>query len=282
MKINIVTNTFGRYHRQDLAVESWRRLSMSDFPENVDVVDFQFEDEKANPIEYNIETLFVLKHSSKDWVRGGTKKLPLVFEILMRASEMECDYFIFTNSDVILMPKLINYIMDNQPNAMAISRMDIKHIESLKAIDEKNIVPVRYETFGSDVFVFNRQWFLDNIALFDANYLLGMWKWDNVYAGLIKILCPETPLGVGFPPFAFHIHHGIGSCTTECPEKQYNEDCMKRHVIHNMAANIMGYYLNNFMRLRSDTPRFLNLAPQELEREIAYFKQFPIVTPNYL
>jgi len=53
MKIVIGTNTFGKYHRQDVAVESWKHLS------DVKLVNVQFEDEKDSfNVQYDMEHVF--------------------------------------------------------------------------------------------------------------------------------------------------------------------------------------------------------------------------------
>ena len=89
MKIIIGTNTFGKYHRQDVAVESWKHLG------DVNLVNVQFEDEKDSfNAQYDMEHVFALTRSSIDTVDKSTKKLPFINDILDVLSLQECDYFI--------------------------------------------------------------------------------------------------------------------------------------------------------------------------------------------
>ena len=107
MKIVIGTNTFGSYHRQDVAVDSWKHLA-SKF-DCVDVIDVQLVGQSSH--DYGIPAVTALKRHSGDLVPGSDKKLPVVSDILKVLGEHECDYFIYVNSDVIINSNLIKYII---------------------------------------------------------------------------------------------------------------------------------------------------------------------------
>lgn len=275
MKINIVTNTFGNYHRQDIAKESWRYLE-SKYPELIEVHDLQF---KHNVNAGDSYTKRVLTRHSGNILRDSTKKLPLVSEILKESLSLSSkeDYIIFLNSDVILMPNLIEYILNKKPNAMSSSRMDIADVESFQSILNKNVTPIRYECYGSDVFVFSRNWLLTRFqSYFSRDYFFGSWRWDNVWTAWIKLLEPNQPLGVYTPPYAFHIHHGLDSVMKETVEKTYNQKLLDTTPQDKLAFNIYSNYLENYMLKRPDAPRFFQLAPDELEKELAYFNAFKL------
>lgn len=278
MKISIVTNTFGEYVRQNVAVQSW--LHLKKLYDNVEIYDFQFYDEKnSKKIVYpQLTTHFWIDKSSQDILPNFTKKIPLVFELLMLGSSLmvDEDYVILTNSDVILMPKIIEHILKDKPKAFSSSRLDIEEIHSLDPVLNKSIKPIRYECYGSDVFVFNVGWLMTHCEAFRGDYLYGSWRWDNVYTALIKLLGDvEEPLGLHFPPYAFHCHHGLNSVMNEYPEKDWNSKVLDKNPLHKLAFNIHGEYLKNILN-RSDFPTFLAPAPNELQREIEYYSKFNI------
>jgi len=117
MKISIGTNTFQNFHRQNVAVESWYELR-NKF--GINLYDFQFKDEENSFTKhYDLNTCFTLNRSSKD-ILETNKKLPYVNDIISSLANIDdSDYFIFTNSDVIIMPSLIKEILAKQPECMS-------------------------------------------------------------------------------------------------------------------------------------------------------------------
>ncbi len=281
MKIKIITNTFGRYKRQDIAVESWKHLrNMFNSEISVDIVDFQFEGETPNPYE-GIETRHVLAQSSQDMILLPTKKLPVVTEILHKGMELDYDYLIFTNSDVIIMPNLIEEIVNRNPKAIACSRLDIQDIDSFDNILQQKITPVRYEIAGFDTFVFQKEWIEEYYwKLFSSKYFLGKHLWDVVWAGYVKVFGDNQPLGNKYPPFCFHIHHGTAAVTTECPEKDWNTAAMKVNKMDIIMNNIMFYNLKKNLIRRTPWGGFINPQPDEISFEQEYFNILNIHTEN--
>jgi hypothetical protein len=274
MKILIGTNTFGSYKRQDIAVESWLHLKTL-YPDNVDLIDIQFKkDEATFEKKYDLKTVFPLRCSSKTWVHGSEKELPVVADLIVsihREAE-NYDYFIFTNSDVIIMPHLIKYIMEKKPTCMACSRLDIDNIVSFDSVKAQRVTPVRYEIAGFDTFVFEKKWFEKNMdELLRGVYFLGKPLWDVILAGKMKLLGDDTPLGNDYPPYCFHIHHGLDSVTTECPEKTWAEDQMKHSIFDSLAHNIMFTHLKMNLLKRQPWGSFMQLAPNEKEFERNFF-----------
>lgn len=274
MKILIGTNTFGSYKRQDVAVDSWRYLKEL-YPDIVDLVDIQFvKDVDTFEKKYDLPTVFALENSSKDWVTGSEKELPVISDLLvtMYSESRNYDYFIFTNSDVIVMPNLIKYIIDNKPTCIACSRLDIDNIVSFDSIKAQHVKPIRYEIAGFDTFVFKREWFQENHdELLRGVYFLGKPLWDVILAGKMKLLGDNTPLGNGYPPFCFHIHHGLGSVTTECPEKTWVEGQMKNLPFDGIAHNVMFTHLKMNLLRRQPWGAFLNPVADEKEFEKNFF-----------
>lgn len=280
MKINIITNTFGQNLRQTIALDSWVYLK-NKYPDIIQILDFQFYDDPdySNKREGEIRTIPSLMFNSQKRLGKNARKLPEVYEILQKGSTYcygEEDYVIFVNSDVILMPRLIEHIIKNKPKAFTSSRLDIAPIDSFERVLNKEVTPVRYECFGSDVFVFSKKFYNQYYELFSTPYFYGSWRWDNVWTALIKLLNPEEPLGVYFPPYAFHIHHGLDSVMKEYPEKSYNENLLQRRPMDKLAYIIYSNYLNDFILKRPDAPTFLKIGQDELSKEIEYFSKYKI------
>lgn len=281
MKIDLITNTFGKYHRQDIAVESWRRLKQI-YPNNISLNNFQFEDEKDSFMDHyeGVDTSFRLKTSSKDLVKNGTKKLPLISEILFSGFKYDADYVVYTNSDVIIMPHLIEYIINEKPDCMAISRLDIEHIDTFDNILNQDIRPIRYEIAGGDVFVLKREWFNKYKKYLWSNFLMGMPYFDNALMGLMVIFGEKFKLGNSYPPYAFHIHHGTASVDTPCPERDHNQKIFEKNPMFQIANNIIFHNLQHNLCKR--TPWGAFLQPQKDEQKIQedFFREMNISELN--
>ena len=278
MNILIGFNTFGNYKRQSIAVDSYKHLAKI-FPNDVSILNVQFEDERETfENYYNVPVVHALKTSSKDVISGGTKKLPFVNDIISVASEHASDYFIFTNSDVIINPNLITYIKQNTPDCMACSRLDITDISSFEALREQ-AAPVRWEIGGFDTFVFKKSWYLKYAHLFNP-YLLGKPYFDHVYAGIMQCYGDGTPLGNGYPPFCFHIHHGSASVLTDSPERDYNMQTYDCHPEDVFMSKVIHFNLQHNLMKRTPFGAFIHPTPNEERFAKVVFDNFNIHKPN--
>lgn len=272
MKIAIVFNTFESYHRQNVAVDSWRYLKKL-FPDTVDLYNLQFSDEKdtfINPYP-DIDPKFVLSNS-KETVKGASKKLPFMNEMFNMACKIDCDYFIITNSDVIIMPLLLEVINNTKDlQALACSRLDIEHIDSFQRILAQQVKPVRWEIAGFDTFVFNKTWAQKNHKLFQTEYLMGKPLYDVVWAGYMKIYGGNQPLGNGYPPYCFHLHHGTDSVLTECVERDWNVALTRKNDLNMMICNAMVFNLTENLVRRTPKGAFLVPAKNEQMMEKQFF-----------
>lgn len=272
MKIALLFNTFQDYHRQNVAVDSWRYLKQL-FPDVVDLHNIQFKDEEEifkNPYT-DIPVRFELSNSQEQ-IQGATKKLPFMNEMFNAGLDTDCDYFIITNSDVIIMPLLLE-VINNTKNlkALACSRLDIADIDGFQRILAQQVTPIRWEIAGFDTFVFNKQWAIANKHLFQTPYLMGKFLYDVVWAGYIKIYGGNEPLGNGYPPYCFHIHHGISAVTTECPEKDWNHRLTKENDLNVLMSNAMVFNLTENLVRRTPKGAFLVPAPNERIMEDQFF-----------
>ena len=276
MKIDLIANTFSNYHRQTVAVDSWRFLKQT-FPDNINLWNFQFTEEESSFSDPYpaLTTKFVLSNSQEE-VIGATKKLPFMSEIFNNALELDGDYFIITNSDVIIMPKLIEFIINEKPDALACSRLDINDIPHYNFIAEQKITPVRYEIAGFDTFIFEKKWAIAHKHLFQTKYLMGKFLYDVVWAGYMKVYGGNEPLGNGFPPYCFHIHHGIAAVTTECPERDWNLKLTTDSDMNILMVNIMNFNLTQNLMRRTPFGAFMTQQPDERKIEEIYFDSMKI------
>lgn len=281
MQIDIVTNTFGKYHRQNVAVDSWKHLK-SLYPSIITLNNFQFSDEKETFQDHyeGVDTSFRLLRSSKDLMPDATKKLPMVSDIIFQGFKYDADYVLFTNSDVILMPNLIQYIIEHKPECMAVSRLDIEDIPSYDSIINKTITPVRYEIAGFDAFLFERKWFMNHKKYFISNFLLGKPYFDPSFAGLMAIFSDKFKMGNGFPPFAFHIHHGTASVDTDCPERTHNEKIFNKNPWFKIAYNLTFYNLQYNLCRRKPWGTFMQPIDGEQETQETFFDVINIKKDN--
>lgn len=270
MKIKIITNTFQKYHRQDVAVQSW--IHLTSLFSDIEIINLQFSDETENSFYPELTTRYVLDDNSTKFISESTKKLPCLNEMFLKALAEDCEYFIITNSDVIIMPSLIEYIRNKKLSAMACSRLDIEDIDSYQEVLDKNLKPVRWEPAGFDVFVFQKEWAVKHQQYFKSTYFLGKPKFDVVWAGYIKTFGDNSPLGNQYPPYCFHIHHGNSSCYLESVEKDWNHNLLKNNPMDALMHNIMVLHLKMNLLNRTPWGAFLNIPEQETKLEKEFFE----------
>ena len=278
MKILLTTNTFKTYKRQDIAVQSYKKLKEL-FPDNVDLLNIQFKDEfQGYKDPYGVPLKFALGRSSLNVVKGATKKLPFVKDLFDVACENAEDYFIFTNSDVIINRNLIDYILLKQPECFACSRLDIQdNLNDFSELKER-ATAVRWEIAGFDTFIFKKSWYETYRHLFN-DYLLGKPEFDHVYAGIMKCFGDNTPFGNQYPPFCFHIHHGMASVMEDTPERNFNVNSLKTNPLDSIVSRLVFFNLKHNLCRRTPWGAFLNYDDGERERERITFEAFNLKTP---
>lgn len=268
-KIIIGFNSFNPTDRHVVALESWMHLR--DNEHITDVVDVQFAGECNHE---HVTTVAELDRDSSQFVNKSTKRLPVVRDILDILANQPCDYFIFTNSDVIVNKNLIKHINKHKPTAMSCSRMNIKPIESFDRVLSRQIVPTKYEIAGFDTFVFQRDWYLNNRSIFNE-YLVGMPVWDVVYAGMIKLFAGNHPLGNQNPPFCFHVEHDMTWQTdTNAPERVWNRELLKNSHLDKLVFSIFDRHIVDVLIKRQPPGSFMVPNVNEASIEQAYFDKF--------
>jgi hypothetical protein len=270
MKIILGTNTFKNSHRQNIAIGSWSLLK-NQFP-NLQLYDIQFKDEEKSFEKYypDLNTLFNLERSSAD-LNDYSKKLPFVNDIMFKLSEIDSDYFIFSNSDIIINKNLIKKVLTGNFNALACSRLDIGNINSIDEYINKKINPIRWEIAGFDTFVFKTEWFIKNKYRFN-DYFLGKPEFDGSYSFICKVFGGNEPLGNDYPPFCFHIMHENQWAGKPCVEMSFNENTRDSTTDHEYCG-IMGDHLRKNLMRRQPWGAFLYPHPEEKEFEKKYFDE---------
>lgn len=268
--IVIGTSTHGDCSRQDVAIDSLHHLS--EIFQCVEVVDLQLQGEPSQQ-HYDISSLTCMFRHSGMTVDNSNKKLPYVNDAINVLSTFDCDYFIYVNSDVIVNSNLIRYIVNHDPGSFACSRLDIEEpVNGFSDVLNKNIKPIRYEIAGFDVFVFKKSWFVDHSEMFQ-DYLVGQPHWDQVYATIIKIFGGNVPFGNNYPPFCFHIKHGMTWQKTMSPERMFNQTCSKRP-LDQLAMQIFNDYLNTILTNRQPYGSFMQPLDNEREIEGEFFSKY--------
>ena len=111
MKIALGTNIFGNFHRQDMCMESLKRLK-EEFPDIIDLYNIQSPNNTQEVDGF--KTITPLITTSKDIIPNCIKTKPMMKEMFGGLADLEgYDYFIFTNSDIILSNRFIKLIQDN-------------------------------------------------------------------------------------------------------------------------------------------------------------------------
>ena len=193
MKIAIGINIFGSYKRQDQCIEVLNRL-VSKYSE-ISLYNITFEDEKNYTLGFN--HLPVLKRKAKDIIEGSISEKPIAKDFFDALSTVDCDYFLFLNSDILLTEKIIKLIMKGEHETYAFSRHDCYKIESLD-----KIIPFRIEIAGFDTWIIKKTWWVENSQhfqdyiysehLWDVAFTLEMFNRSNFFMGNKEIyICHE-------------------------------------------------------------------------------------------
>jgi hypothetical protein len=131
-------------------------------------------------VEGFAESLRLVSDSCALTNREGPRK-PNVSEIFnalaVRAAELGLRYFAFVNSDILVSQEAMDEAAMARDEALVFSRFDF---DGVRREDLGMML------WGTDLFVIEARWWLDNAWRFRP-YILGEPVWDNVYTA--KLLC---------------------------------------------------------------------------------------------
>lgn len=259
MKLAIGINIFGTFHRQELCIEGLLKLKDL-FGNTIDLYNIQPKD---NPIIHDkFETIY-FERSSLDVVPEGKQNKPIVKSMFNALGEINCDYFLFSNSDIIISNRFIQTIIDNQDrDAFSGSRLDIQDIQTL----DDEVSPVRYQVTGFDTFVIKTKWWNENKDKF-PEYIYAEPEWDVMYA----TICKENGNTMFFnkwPAGLFHVKHPIAwdKATTE---RDYNVHLSQK--VYTEQYNKWHRYMQGVLLRRQPPYALFNHFENEEELEGAMF-----------
>ena len=257
--ILIGTNVHKTYHRQDLCIESLKKLQNQN--KNVNICLIQ---EQQDIVEYdNIDILFELKRNSSDCLKT-TKRLPFVNDIFNSLCDHSTDYFVFVNSDIIVSQPLIDLICSTDVEAFAVSRIDIPFISTITT----PFKPIRMEPAGFDCWIFSKKWWLSHKHLFE-DYLLGRPYFDVHYAMLMFL--NSKNLFISNKHLIYHILH---EKTSFIEDECYNFNKSQTNKYYASNENIWGECCNNTFWKRKDLGTFLQFNNNENDILLSIQQQF--------
>jgi hypothetical protein len=185
----------GAKERQDRALHALRAL------DRVELVNLQFAKNWTPIILEGFECLTVLEHDSltATGVKGIRK--PLVGELCstlaVEAHRRGCEYFCFTNSDIVFTQRAIDEMRDRRRDAYAFSRMEV---DADSGADEA------INLGGVDAIATRPGWWLKNASRF-RQFIVGDALWDQMYASILLRHADAVLFNVH--PLVRHVRHPI-------------------------------------------------------------------------
>ena len=258
IKIALGVNLFGTSVRTDLCIESLLAVKKK-YPDVVDLYNMQFEDKSKMGREHSgFKTLHVLKTSNQTFVPSSPRVIPIMQELFDKLSDLKYDYFVFTNDDIIVSDRFIEFMLQTDYDCYPASRLAIEPITSLT----QSISGDHYQVAGFDTFGIRTSWWKEHGREFPP-YILGHPCWDVHYATLCMKLGKST-LCNKWPPPTFHIKHGDGS--------QYCNDDLAHNnslywVPHVLDMNMWHHYMINVLLRRGGGAGYWTPHANELELE---------------
>lgn len=248
-EILVGTSVFGKYPRQDLCVESLKKISSKH--SNVSCCLIQ---QKNDDVEYgDIQILRKLERNSSN-VFDTNKNIPFVNDIFNVLAEEAKDIFIFCNSDIILTQSLFDYIDSVDVEAFGISRIDISNINSLS--EPAKIL--RMEPSGFDCWVISKVWWNKQKHLFQ-DFIIGRPYFDVMYTMLMFL--HSNNFYVSTKHLIYHIMH---QRKWEDKDECYHYNRLQKEKYYEQLEKVWGQCCNNTFLKRSDWGKFLQIREDEL------------------
>ncbi len=150
-----------------------------------------------------IEMLPALATDSLVVAGTGGRRKPLtreLFDVLARiASARGHRYFAYINSDILILPAVVEAVVDHGRDTYAISRHDVDDLQSPGATG----APL---TAGVDMFVSSLAWWERHRRRFRP-YVIGDACWDNVYTAVM--MCHSNGLLLNRDRLVLHERHAV-------------------------------------------------------------------------
>ena len=255
MKIAIGINIFGYYSRQDQCIEVLLRLASKH--SNISLYNITYEDEKNYTLGFN--HLPLLKTKAKHIIKGSESDKPLAKDFFNILSEIDCDYFIFLNSDILLTEKVIKLILKGEYDTYSFSRHDCYKIVSLD-----KIIPYRIEIAGFDAWVVKKSWWLEHNHHFN-DYIYAEHLWDVAFT--LEMYNRSNSFIGNKDVYICHEKHELKWNETS-PESIHNSKLWESTLYSKRWHEFIYSYLVN----RLPYGQFLYPLRNELEKEKEYLK----------
>lgn len=260
-KIALGVNTFHtNLNRFKLANASYEKLSQR---ADVDVFDIQ-----QPGVVGKFKTIDKLNRTCRDVVQGSTKTLPFVNDLFNILCEEDYDYFIITNADVMISPRLIKHILEEDITALPCSRLDVQPVSNIT----DSMIPVRWEIGGFDTFCFKTEWYRNHSWLFE-DFIQGRPWYDHHYASLMKVFGNNDIIANKNPAMCLHEHHGWDSCVEGNPEYEFNLKQFRNSPFKKYGYVWDNYFADILKPGRQPWMRFTTEIPDESRVERDYFSK---------
>lgn len=259
--ILIGTSVYKKNQRQDLCIESLQRLSNQ--YTNIKCCLIQ---QQQDVVLYNDIICYRSLSRNSMSVLDTQKNIPFINDILDQMSEYSEDIFVYCNSDIILSPRLIDYIHSTDVEAFGVSRTDIYPTASL--VDP--LIIHRNEPAGFDCWVVSKKWWQNNRHKF-YDFLIGRPYFDVMYTILMALNSNNTY--VSDREIIFHaVHENSSYEKDEC--YLFNQNQKIRH--YEYIEEIWKACGDNTYLQREDYGFFLRYLDNEqniIKRIINYYKR---------
>lgn len=255
MKIAIGINIFGYYTRQDQCIEVLNRFVAK--YSNISLHNITFENEKNYTLGFQHHP--VLKRKAKDIIDGSKSEKPIAKDFFDVLSTIDCDYFLFLNSDILITEKLIKLIEKGDYETYSFSRHDCYKIESLK-----NIIPFRIEIAGFDAWAVKKDWWVQNRDYFN-DYIYAEHLWDVAFS--IEMYNRSNSFIGNKEVYLCHEKHDLKWNETS-PEALHNSKLWDNTPYHKRWHEFIYSYLVK----RLPYGQFLHPMTDELEKEKKFLK----------
>jgi len=217
MKIVIGINNFKEEsdlnNREQMCVDALHKI-VKIFPNNVEIVNITFKDETFASLK-GFKNIHCLKQIP---VNITDKKIPFVNEIFDHLAEIDADYFLFVNNDIIVSNRYIKAILNNpEYDCFPASKL---HFTKLDSIDDRDSVPESLSVHGFDGFAIKSSWWKQNKDKFKP-MLLSRAYWDTYFYTKCHLYGKSLTLNKP-PAVIFHLDHKSTSMEGE-PGNTYNE-----------------------------------------------------------
>ena len=264
MKIALGINTYKNEkdfnNREQMCVDSIRKICKKHSNVLPVSVTYKNEDYILNDFK-NIHAL------ERENINLAKKKLPFVNDIFDILASLDCDYFIFINSDVAVSDRFIKAILQN-PDKDCFPATKL-HFTKLDSINDKDAVPQSVSVHGFDGFGIKKEWWLKNKNKFKP-LLLSRAYWDTYF--FAKCMIHGECKVLNKPPLSiFHLDHKSSSME-EDPGNIYNQDTFAAD--EDKLGLKWFSYVQNVLLKRSTHNNILWYTPFQNEEELEkqYFK----------